>query len=148
MNTEYEVRDLANELMTKHGLIAIGWRLGFDSAKRRCGLCSYRKKVISLSVYTCFRMPLSEVEDTIKHEIAHALVGPGHNHDWVWKAKAREIGAKPDRCSSIEVERPTGKYVAHCSCSTHYLYRRPKYDLSSYRCAKCRQKLEFTPTGL
>ena len=33
-----------------------------------------------------------EVKNTLLHEIAHALVGPGHRHNRVWRQKAREIG--------------------------------------------------------
>lgn len=143
--TEYEIRDLAYELMNKHGLITIGWRFEFDRAKRRQGLCSFRKQVISMSVYFCFQLPSDEVKDTILHEIAHALVGPRNNHNWVWKAKAREIGAKPFRNCTIRTEKPIGKYVANCSCMTHHFYRRPKH---SYKCRKCGDKLDFQPTGL
>jgi hypothetical protein len=39
-----------------------------------------------------------EIVDTILHEIAHALVGPRHGHDTVWKAKCTDIGARPERC--------------------------------------------------
>lgn len=36
-------------------------------------------------------------EQAVKHEIAHALVGPGHDHDTVWRSKARELGCNPDK---------------------------------------------------
>lgn len=42
----------------------------------------------------------SLIRDTILHEIAHALVGPNHCHDLVWKAKCLEIGATPRRCGA------------------------------------------------
>ena len=53
----------------------MGYRFKFDNAKRRFGQCSYTNKRISLS------KPLSsnnldnffQINDTILHEIAHAL---------------------------------------------------------------------------
>lgn len=30
--------------------------------------------------------------DTVAHEVAHALVGPAHGHDAVWRRKAVELG--------------------------------------------------------
>ena len=43
----------------------------------------------------------AEIEDTLLHEIAHALVGRRHHHDAVWRAKAREIGCTGQRCHSV-----------------------------------------------
>jgi SNF2 family DNA or RNA helicase len=34
----------------------------------------------------------AELINTIRHEVAHAIVGPGHGHNEVWADKAREIG--------------------------------------------------------
>ena len=44
-----------------------------------------------------YRNGPEEVRDTILHEVAHALVGPGHGHDTVWKATAAQVGARPQR---------------------------------------------------
>ena len=51
---------------------------------------------------------LDQVRDTILHEIAHALVGPGHGHDAVWKRKCREVGARPERCGQADM--PEGRW--------------------------------------
>ena len=39
--------------------------------------------------------------DTLLHEIAHAIVGPGHAHDAVWQTAARRIDCKAKRCSTV-----------------------------------------------
>lgn len=144
MMTEYEIRDLAYQLMNKHGLITAGWRFEFDRAKRRVGCCKHRQRTISLSTYSCFKMSFDEVKDVLLHEIAHYYT-PGDHHGWRWRSKAREIGANPQRICQAEFESPTGKYIANCSCTTHHVYRRPKL---TYKCGKCGDRLEFRPTGL
>ena len=101
--------------MTQHGLIAKGWSFEFDTAKRRFGVCRYGSKRIGLSAPLTNANEEAQVKDTILHEIAHALVGHGHGHDSVWKAKCREIGAKPERCYTQEDTTViAGKYRAVC----------------------------------
>ena len=119
--------DLAVSLMRQHGLIQKGWCFDFDQAKRRFGCCNYTKKEITLSAPMTLINDEAQVVDTILHEIAHALVGHGHGHDSVWKAKCREIGAKPERCYTDEdTTLIAGKYQAVCGgCGkTHTRHKR------------------------
>jgi predicted SprT family Zn-dependent metalloprotease len=115
-------------LMNAHGLR--GWRLKVDNAKKRFGQCCYSTQTISIAQRHYEVSPWSEVLDTVLHEIAHALVGPGHGHDRVWKAKCVEIGANPVRCGKTATEgyHSDASYSATCAgCGhTHYRYRRPR----------------------
>ena len=77
-------------LMERHGLR--GWRFRWDMAQTRGGACNFRDRAIQLSVGFAASASDAEVEDTILHEIAHAIAGPGHGHDAVWQAAARSIG--------------------------------------------------------
>src|ERR1700686_5283507 len=88
-----QVRQLAHDLLARHGLA--DWTFAYNRRKRAMGLCLYHLRTIELSVYLILRNPEEEILDTILHEIAHALVGPGHGHDKVWKKKCIEIGARP-----------------------------------------------------
>src|ERR1700722_17840393 len=88
-----QVRQLAYDLMAQHGLLA--WTFAFNRRKSSLGLCLYELRTIELSVFFVIRNPHEEIVDTILHEIAHALVGPGHGHDAVWKRKCQQIGARP-----------------------------------------------------
>ena len=81
--------DMAAMLMAEHGLE--GWRVRLDHARRRAGQCDYTNRQISLSRYYVRHAEEAHIRDTILHEIAHALVGPFHGHDAVWRRKAREI---------------------------------------------------------
>jgi SNF2 family DNA or RNA helicase len=56
------------------------------------GLCVYRDKSIILNAFHIDIHPYDEVINTIRHEVAHAIVGPGHGHNSVWEEKAREVG--------------------------------------------------------
>lgn len=105
-------RDLARQLMDSHGLK--DWDFYFDTAKRRFGVCRYREKRISLSAALTHLNTEEEVRDTILHEIAHALAGPRAGHGPLWKAKALQIGCKPERCYGEEIVKPAATYVTEC----------------------------------
>lgn len=129
--TKSEARNLAIELMSKHNLSH--WRFEFNTRKRALGICKHGLNVIGLSSYLLPSMSTDIVRNTILHEIAHALVGRGHGHDYVWRAKALEIGCDGERCASIELEENTlAKYSAQCSeCGyVHNRHRRPKRESS------------------
>ena len=134
--TKSEARQLALELMTKHGLT--DWNFQFDNAKRRLGQCKYRTKTISLSQNYLPLRPKAETKNTILHEIAHALVGAGHGHDLTWKMKAREIGCDAERLYKGKA-RVKGKYELTCpNCGT-VTYRHKKTHLRS-ACGLCCNK--------
>lgn len=71
-----------------------------------------------------------KVEDTIRHEIAHALCEPRQGHGPQWKEMCKRTGAKPERCYDDEVDAPKGDWQAICGgCGTlHHKFRRPKRD--------------------
>jgi predicted SprT family Zn-dependent metalloprotease len=126
---------LAYKLMRENGLI--GWKFGLNKNKRRLGVCRHRKRLIELSVDFVSMNTDEEIIDTIKHEIAHALVGPGHGHGPVWKAKARQLGCNPVPCS-MDAAMPHGHFQAVCpGCGMiHSKHRCPKV-LTGWVCKKC-----------
>jgi predicted SprT family Zn-dependent metalloprotease len=139
---------LAEDLMQEHGLYAnpyLQWCFEFDNAKRRFGCCQYLRRVISLSKVLTELNSEAEVRDTILHEIAHALVGNSHGHDWVWKQKALEIGCNGNRCySSKEVKTPESKYIAIChNCNhVHKKHKKPRIGLRQ-SCGVCNTTGKF-----
>jgi predicted SprT family Zn-dependent metalloprotease len=154
-----DVERYANQLMTKeykveangkvHTLTPskLGYTFKFDSAKRRFGLCSYRRKEISLSKPLCeYNLDnFYQINDTMLHEIAHALSykihgrrGMGHCKRWVHVAKS--IGCNGIRCyDSSQVNNIEHKYSLICdTCGGNYpRHRRPRQE---YSCAKCEPK--------
>jgi predicted SprT family Zn-dependent metalloprotease len=134
------LRQEAHQLMSLHGLNE--WEFGINTNVRRAGVCYYPTKNtrgrIELSSHFAERNSDEMIRDTILHEIAHALVGPGHGHDTVWQAKCVEIGAKPERCYGDEVEMPKGRWRAICpSCEAEYdRHRQPPKRMGWY-CRPC-----------
>lgn len=101
----YAARDMALTLMAKHGLIEKGWEFKWNNRKRAYGLCAYHDSTIQLSKPLVKYMTEEEVKDTILHEVAHALVGPGHGHGKLWKIMARKVGAKPQATAATEAAK-------------------------------------------
>jgi len=94
-----------------------------------CGfLYKERPGRLGLCVHSIERNPESDVLDTILHEIAHALLGTGHGHDAIWKAKCLEVDANPERCYGDEIDMPKGRWRATCpGCGQEFhRHRRPR----------------------
>jgi predicted SprT family Zn-dependent metalloprotease len=129
------VDELAWRLLAAHGLP--GWSFGFNRSKLHMGQCQYGPRLIMLSVHFVELNGDEAVLDTLLHEIAHALVGPGHGHDAAWQSKCREVGAKPERLS-YEVNMPVGPWQAVCPCCgrLHDRHRRPKH-MVGWSCCYC-----------
>ena len=113
------------------------WVLGMDNAYDRLGMCIYNQRKITLSSHflrgpTCNE---KQIRNTILHEMAHAIVGPHHNHDEVWKKMAIRIGC--DGKIKSPMDRPNAAYILECKnrCFSQTYYRRPK--LTNKVCAKC-----------
>ena len=117
-----EIERQAKALMTVHG---VGYlEFAFDRGKRRLGATHILKignasipQKITLSKHYAVLLGMDELRDVILHEIAHALT-PGHGHNAVWKAAARKIGAKPERCAapSAAPEHPIVGYCTKDGC--------------------------------
>jgi predicted SprT family Zn-dependent metalloprotease len=129
--------DLATKLMNTHGLV--GWRIKLDHARRRAGQCDFTNKTISLSRLYVRQADMQHIRDTILHEIAHALVGPGHGHNAVWRQKAREIGCTATRCHSLSFAR--AKWVMTCPTGCFSVERHRKK--SGLVCITCKSAVEF-----
>jgi predicted SprT family Zn-dependent metalloprotease len=129
------IRDLAAGLLDAFGLR--DWRFAYNRRKREMGLCLFDARIIALSVHFVEMNDDHFIRDTLLHEIAHALVGPGHGHDAVWKSKCREVGARPERLCH-EAIMPTGRWQAYCAgCGMlHHRHRKPK-RMIGWHCRYC-----------
>ena len=132
-----EAIETATELMRQHGLT--GWRIKLDHARRRAGQCDFNTKVISLSRLYVRVAEKDHIRDTILHEIAHALVGPSHGHDAVWRKKAQEIGCTAARCHNLNFSR--ARWIMQCpnGCFSVERHRRK----SGLVCGECKSAVKF-----
>ena len=135
------VRLLADSLLNKHNLFDKGWSFSFDRAKRRAGSCKFSKKEITLAKAYAKQEDFKEIKNTILHEIAHALVGPKHGHNEIWRQKALEIGCDAERYHRVVFSKP--KYILTCinRCFEVARYRVNQNFLRSRICSKCKDKL-------
>jgi len=123
-NPYAKVLERGNALLDEFGLTEQGWTFDLSNEKNTLGCCHYDKKRIVFSTYY-IDIPWEEIEDTIRHEIAHALVGSDHGHDAVWKRKCLEVGARAERCAPKEIKSAAKyNYVLRCSCCNREVGKR------------------------
>lgn len=89
------------------------WSIKFDRALARAGLCNSGTKTIHMSRHFVARSSKDQIENVIKHEVAHAIVGAHHGHDHVWKDMAIKLGCDGHRCVQAFVPY---RYHIKCSC--------------------------------
>jgi predicted SprT family Zn-dependent metalloprotease len=129
-----KVQQIALDLLARHGLHA--WSFRFNRRKKAMGMCYYHLRRIELSTYFVRHNGPEEILDTLLHEIAHALSGPDHAHDVVWKRKCMEIGARPVRCGHAIM--PEGPWKSRCgSCSHQYQRHRKPKRMQGWFCRFC-----------
>lgn len=145
-----ETRLKAHKLLADTGLAAKGWRFEFDSAKQRGGVCKHRTKTISMSKYLVPVWTDAQVMNTLTHEAAHALAGPGEGHGAKWAALHKSLGGTAKRTHSNATV--PGRWLAECP--THgdlgRLHRLSESRRLHSLCARgaCRLPVKWTDTGL
>lgn len=121
------------KLMARHDLE--GWSFQYDDASGRAGVCNFDSQVIGLSLLYCLGSSGPELEETILHEIAHALAGPRHQHDRVWREIAQSIGCSGERLCSVPAFAPP-RYIVSCPSCGWVLRRNVRR--AGQVCVKCR----------
>lgn len=102
--TRQQAHDFTREQLNAHGLNEWKIRVTADPNLPFLGLCMHNDKVIMLNGHHIDIHPYVEVVNTIRHEVAHAIVGPGNGHNEVWATKAREIGCdNTEPCSRLDI---------------------------------------------
>lgn len=152
-----EIEQLANELLAITWTVSIyrnqaprvinlsrlGWKFEFNTRKRAAGLCSKNEKTIYISKWL-LQQNLEkglEFEDTLRHEVAHAIdfeIRGTSDHGRVWKLIARQVLCTGERCvrsEQISVTETT-KYTLICdTCGTKSA--RHKATKRKGACVKC-----------
>ena len=144
-----EIETLGTHLIREHEVnsgLQAGWRLGFDLALARGGTCRYETKQITLSVTYCLKASKQEVIDVLLHEIAHAIVGPGHGHNATWKTTARRIGCTAERCHRVEHTAP--RWRGKCGCGKKWARQRLTRRVQEGVCPSCGKRIHWKREGM
>ena len=140
-----DVEALARRLFARHQArsgLGTQWTFGFDLATSRAGVCRYGETRIDLAVSYCLRATRADIENTLLHEIAHAIVGARHGHDAVWQAKARQIGCTAERCH--DVTHTVARWVGECGCRRRWFRQRLSRRLRlGAICKACGRTIEW-----
>jgi len=139
--TEKDVTDLFFKLIIKHQVrrqqSSGFWRLEFNYSSKTLGKCVYDREVIVLSRLYMATLPDDEVEDTLRHELSHALT-PGQKHNIIWQQKAIELGAKPVSCfkGNLDFSNEAAKTLWEVGA------RRPRRQARPWKaiCPSCKQE--------
>lgn len=114
-----EVGLLAHSLMRENpcgvNIMDRGWRFKIcGRLTRSLGTCNFTDKMIKISGYNLRGMSDWDINDTIRHEISHAVVGFNAGHGPVWRAAAVKMGAEPRSSSPIEKPEAIRKRYVLC----------------------------------
>lgn len=127
---------MAEDLMAQ-SLDTGKWSFGYDSGKRRAGLCDHTNRRISLSRHMSAIHPIEQSHQVMLHEIAHALAGAKHGHDAHWLRIAEGLGYRNERISSTDVARAHARWRGECPNGHEYFrFRKPTRVSSCSKCSK------------
>jgi predicted SprT family Zn-dependent metalloprotease len=132
------IRSSAESLIAEH--LGPSWSFAFDHARTRAGLCSYAKKQISVSRLLAPGWSDLEAEQTILHELAHALAGHAAGHGPEWRRIARSLGYTGGRTHDGPVATERANWVGECPAGHRiHRFRRPT---RAFSCAKCSRRYD------
>jgi len=131
-------QDRAEELLNEFNLT--DWKFYWMNYKTTCGLCYNQLQVISLSRFFVLHCTSNaEIEDTIRHEIGHALCDISEGHGKNWKAMAKVVGYKPVRCASSAVipKHAKRKFIGICPGNHKHVKHGFKSPAKTNSCTLC-----------
>lgn len=129
-----EAQTLAQALIGQY--LDESWSFRFDHARMRAGSCNYARRQISLSRHLVPLMTAEQVDQTLRHEIAHALAGQRAGHGAAWRRVAAQIGYAGGRTYEGPVPQDH-RWVGRCPNGHEvFRHRRPGKPVSCSRCAR------------
>jgi hypothetical protein len=145
MYTEKDLEDYAKFKLEHHGLAYRGWIFVWSKGKRQFGYCDFSKKTIAVSriIFNALKEDAREwkAQDTVLHEIAHAIAGRQAGHGIKWQNTAVNIGAEASRCADgtlIDQSKINSKYTGTCpNCGNVKPFYRYSKNLYLKACGLC-----------
>ena len=116
------------------------WHWEWRKWKTKMGQCNHDRKRLLFSIHLD-KHEQTEVHNVIYHEVAHALVGPGHGHGRVWKLKCKELGIPANiYCKGLNNFDKWKLQCPKCDKNLETYIKRPKLNKRS-KCCKEMVKL-------
>ena len=143
MNEDWFLRSFRGERVIN--LIELGWIFRWSTEKRAIGTCNSTKKTIYLSkeFFNTNSHKSHEFEDTLRHELAHALdyITRGtSDHGPAWKRIASQLLATP-ASTSIKMERVESRYLKVCpNCNYTAAAHKRTRRVGTTACLQCCNK--------
>lgn len=134
-----EVENAVYVTLRQYGLDE--WSVGFSKRKRVNGLCKYKKKVVELSYALVNKAEAEEINNTILHEIAHAIVGPRQKHNKIWQTKFLEIGGDGKRLGNNYIEDGYN-WIRFCP-DYHFIQRLYRKRKGHFLCPTCHKDIQW-----
>lgn len=133
-----QAEEFAASALREHGLHDQGWVFVWSTSKTKFGTCNFPRHIITLSEPLAKVNTADEVQDTILHEVAHALAGPAARHGSEWKAMAIRVGARPEARASENARSADSKWTGTCpNCGDTVSRHRLTAATRKTACADC-----------
>ena len=105
------------------------WAFTWIKTKRTLGICDYRLRTVSASSVYIGIATVEQLENTILHEISHAIAGYSAGHGLAWQSACVRIGAEPERLFDASSISPPYTWTMNCpSCDgpQRQLFSKPR----------------------
>jgi len=134
-----DAEELARRLIVEFGIDRDGWTFAWNRRKSAFGVCRFGRRTIELSGPLVDVNDRAKIENTVRHEIAHALAGPGKGHGPEWKRQCAVTGAVPKACT--EGESAPARWVGTCpACDLELQRHRLTRSARNGACPDCCRK--------
>lgn len=140
----HDIKPIATNLLTEYGLP--NWTVSYDLTRNTWfGSCNSSSRTIKLNPQMCVANTLDRCVRTLKHEIAHAVVGSSNGHSEAWQEQMISMQLDPTPCFQFalgDTQRPPQLYRAVCTCGRVYELSKLKTRVR-YTCSRCHSFITF-----
>jgi predicted SprT family Zn-dependent metalloprotease len=112
--TSRELVQMTRELLDEHGVDGFDVKMN-GRLTRAIGRTNFTMRVIEFSSKLAAVNDRSILENTVRHEVAHAIAGFKAKHGPEWKAACRLTGAEPVPCVAADSIEGVGRWEAWCT---------------------------------
>lgn len=141
--TNENILNYANQALRELGLnvAGFGWRFGTNTNKSSLGRCIYSKRTLELSRHFLGAVPVTDMWNTVLHEIAHAIAGPYAGHGHLWKRIHTALGGTAEATATLDAEarekvQARSKWHGVCPADPSHTFARHRMT-ASVRTSAC-----------